>query len=691
MKTRLAIILIAGAVAWDGATGENWVMPHIQLPEITSHPRIACTAEELARLKTAYAGTGPDHKVVVAVVTEAERALTQPLVFPPRGGQHNQWYQCEPCQVGLETVDDTHHQCPKCGKVYTGEPYDDVIFSRRHYANLRKLHAAAWAYAITGRAEFAALAAKVLLGYAERYARYPFHSNDRQQAKSGGHLFEQTLNEAVALATEIGPAWDLVRDSAAFSDKDRETVRANLLRPMLENIARNDKGKSNWQTWHNAAFIWGGTGLDEATWIHRALEDPVNGFAFQMKTSVTDDGMWYENSWGYHFYTLSALVATAEGARRLGIDLWSHPNLKKMFLLPAAYAMADGSLPRFGDDVQSRATGPRDLNECAYRAYRDPALAGMLTDEPIWESVLFGRQPDRHATASRRGSEILRSAGHAILRTHGAAGLTAALTFGPYGGFHGHFDKLSFVFFGFGRELGVDPGRAASQAYRLPIHGNWYKATLAHNAVVVDGHSQQPAAGKLEFFDANAVTVACDAAYPGVKHRRTLCLTDAYLVVLDDLSAEQEHRFDWFYHNRGTAVRCAVTTPEKTPPTGIAGLEYVQNLQAGQTDAGLQVEFDCEDLTTRLLMAGAPGTEIRIGDGVGSSVTNRVPLAMVTRQGKAVRFATVVQPVTKATAPVSELTLKDIAGTTQLTISTGTKRDTLTVGSDGKVTLEGDR
>ena len=38
-----------------------------------------------------------------------------------------------------------------------------------------------------------------------------------------------------------------------------------------------------------------------------------------------------------------------------------------------------------------------------------------------------------------------------------------------------------------GRELGVDPGRARSQAYRLPIHTGWYKATVGHNAVLVDG------------------------------------------------------------------------------------------------------------------------------------------------------------------------------------------------------------
>ena len=74
--------------------------------------------------------------------------------------------------------------------------------------------------------------------------------------------------------------------------------------------------------------------------------------------------------------------------------------------------------------------------------------------------MLLGRTVSPKPKAPALQSQVFAGAGHAILRTQGPAGLTAAFTFGPYGGFHGHFDKLSFVFFGHGQELGVDPGRA---------------------------------------------------------------------------------------------------------------------------------------------------------------------------------------------------------------------------------------
>ena len=167
------------------------------------------------------------------------------------------------------------------------------------------------------------------MGYASRYKTYPYHDSGakigKQASKSGGHLFEQTLNEASALAEEIAPAYDLIHGSKSLSAEDHREIREGLLRPMLENIAKHKTGKSNWQTWHNAAMIWGGAVLGDVAWVRTAIEDPANGFLFQMRASVSEDGMWFENSWGYHFYTLGAMVKIVEGARRLGIDLWRHP------------------------------------------------------------------------------------------------------------------------------------------------------------------------------------------------------------------------------------------------------------------------------------------------------------------------------------------------------------------------------
>ncbi len=706
------VLLTAGMTACLAAQAQEPQMSEVKLPVELKHPFIACTADELARLQKAWAGAGAEHDVVAAVVAQADKALAKPLVFPPRGGQHNQWYQCEACQLALKTVDDTHHQCPQCKKVYSGEPYDDVLYSRVHEGNIHAAYVAAWAFAITGKAEYARLTADVLLGYAQRYSQYPYHlaSRKNDDSSGGGRLFEQTLNEASSMASRIAPAYDLV--AASLSSEQRGQIRQGLLLPMLVSIDRHKAGKSNWQTFHNAAMLWGGAVLGDANWVNKSLSHPEHGFGLQMKVSVSAEGMWYENSWAYHIYTLSGLVKQAEGARRLGVDLWSHPALKKMFTLPARYTMPDGSLPRFGDDAGCTATSAPDLLEYAYREYHDPAIAPLLPPKPIWETVLTGRDANKpFPAAAAAASEVFGGAGHAVLRTQGAAGLTAVMTFGPYGGFHGHFDKLSFVLFGHGREVGVDPGRAASQAYRLPIHTQWYKATVSHNTVLIDGKSQEPAEGKLDFFAANNDYAAAIASLalpaPPNKYvpaeagvfRRALCLTPAYALVVDVVRAPQAGRLDWIYHNRGQAVRCDRAAKPRPLDGGFPGREYINNVLGGEAEGGFVVEFTDAGGPTRVVMAAGGKSEVRIGDGVGGSILDRVPLMIVTRSGSEAVFAAAIEPLKTGDSPRVKsvevraegdgfvVTVGTDAGPEEFTLAA----DALTIVRGGKTVLAGDR
>lgn len=663
-----------------------------------SHPFLACTPEELARLRAAWRDpAAPGHDVLKAIVDFSTNALREPLSFPPRGGQHNQWYQCDACQVALRTIDDTHHQCAKCGKVYTGEPYDDVIMERQHYRNLARMAKAAWSWSITERPEFAADAKAVLLGYSERYQAYPYHTNSRsadsEKNRTGGHLFEQTLNEGYAMALEIAPSFDLIHDAPGFTEVEREKVRGGLLRPMMENVRRNRAGKSNWQSWHNAGIFPAAVLLGDEAIARETIADPKNGFRHQMQVSVSDEGMWYENSWSYHAYTLSALVRHAEYARRCGIDLWSEPRFRRMFELPAQYTMADGSLPRFGDAVGRSSGANNDDLEAAYAAFKSPALLASLSEKPTLGSLLHGREVGRRGPAPKLESHVFPGAGHAILRAQGEAGLTAALTFGPYGGFHGHFDKLSFVFFGHGRELGVDPGRAASQAYRLPIHTHWYKATLSHNAVLVDGKPQAPAKGELLGFSAGhgsaSVVASCTEAYPGVTHRRALVLMSDYLLVLDDLTSDVEHQYDWTYHNRGTSVASDALGPlEPLVPASLPGKEYVRFEGGGKTDKSAHVRFNDGEVTTHLFVAPGGPTEARWGNGPLASVDERVPMVLLTRRGKRVMYAVVIEPVKGQAKPgVQAVALEAKDGKLIATVSRDRGTDTVDLSAEGSPTI----
>jgi hypothetical protein len=627
----------------------------IKLTEPQSWPSVACTADELERLRAAYRSGDPEHEVVAKRVHQAELALERDVEFPPEGGQHNQWYQCDRCQIALETVDDTHHRCPRCGEVYSGYPYDNVIYSRKHSSLTRDMEACAWAYAITGEEKYARRTRDILVGYAQRYTSYPYHSanmgkRDDKPSRSGGHVFEQTLNEASWMLS-VCNAYDLIRVSEVLSEPDHQAIREDFLLKVYENIAKHRAGKSNWQTYHNSAFMLIGGVLNEVDLVRQAIEDSENGFYYQMEVSVLPGGMWYENSWGYHFYTLGAVQRITETARRLGIDLYSTPQVKDMYTVAMDYQMADGTLPRFGDATTSRIPGR--LYESAYHQWKEPLFLSLLPKPPTWDSILYGRTdtPESAGQVTELRSTLKKGAGHAILWADGDEGQSSAvLTFGPFGGFHGHFDKLSFVYFGMDRELGYDPGRARSQAYRLPVHRNWYRVTTSHNTVLVDRASQEGVEGTSELFIASpelsAAAAYTDKAYEGILHRRLLVLRPEFLVVADILTATdgKHHKFDWMYHNRGDRISSDVAHRADEAPEG-QGFEYIEEVRRGATDALIRATVFMDEDRVEVTVNGSPGSEVLLGTGVGESIMDRVPLVFVTRGGQEARFAATIEPV----------------------------------------------
>ena len=123
----------------------------------------------------------------------------------------------------------------------------------------------------------------------------------------------------------------------------------------------------------------------------------------------------------------------------------------------------------------------------------------------------------------------------------GENSIQVTLNYMGYQGGHSHPDQLSMVLYGLGMPLAPDAG---SIKYRLPEQEGWFKQTIAHNALVVDGTSQErSSAGQLtQFINSNAVqmaTVFSDGVYPGVNLERTLLLNDTYLIDMYSASSDQ--------------------------------------------------------------------------------------------------------------------------------------------------------
>lgn len=633
-------------------------MPVYEIPKGLRRPAVACNPEELENLRRAWRGTGPAAELIAACVARAQSRLGRPLDIPPVGAESRAWYTCKDCAVLLvRQADRRSHRCPKCGRVYRDEFLDRVGYIDDHGANLVAAEDAAWAWAVTGEIRYAEYARDMLLAYADRYRVFPLHDWERHDAahlrETAAHIFSSTLEEFMYLSRHIAPALDLIADSPCVSAAQRAHIENDLLAGIVDTLPRWRGDISNWQSWHDAGLIAAGVVAGRADWVNRALNEQNAGFFEQMEKSVSAEGVWYENSWAYHWFTIMALVLVAETARRIGIDLWDHPVFRKMLEAPLVYRMPDGSLPRLGDSTTGFQFGG-DMSECAYHAWGDPLAAEFLPkdESPTWQTVLLGRAERPVVRTVAPPSRAMPSAGHVILRSGGAQGLAALMTFSQPGGVHGHFDKLSFILYGRGREIAVDPGKAST--YALPMHQRWARGTIAHNTVVVDGRCAAPAQGSLELFaDADgwaAASAVCTEAYAGVQHRRLLVLSPRYLLVVDRLAATdgRSRRFDWCYHHLAADIQCDAPLAAAAAPAGHDGAEFMQNVHAGATDEPIRFAFAGEGLCDQAVASPAAGTGVMTAQGPGPECRFLCPMFMLTRSGAAANFAVIIEPAADA-------------------------------------------
>jgi hypothetical protein len=510
------------------------------------------------------------------------------LEIPAEGGQWWHHYVCPTQGVRLEFRPPSTHRCPVDGKTVSGWPYDQVILSDRHDALAAAARDLGLAWQLTGQAAHAEKAAWILTEYAAKYETYKLHDTSNRVSRSGAKAFAQTLDEAIWLI-DIAWAYDLIR--ATLNDSQRQAIENKLLRASAATIRGYDAGASNWQSWHNAAlaaagFAFGDTDLQAAA---------IASFRAQMQRSVLDGGFWYEGAWGYHFYALDALARTAEMAARNGTDLWrEEPALLSLFKTPSRLMFADGSLPMFNDTGALNLFTQDALFEYAYGRTQDPALMAVLGRRGRGRNaLLFGVPELPRAEAAPLESHLFAQAGYAVLRSQ-SNDHAVILKFGPHGGGHGHNDKLGIASYAYGGVLAVDPG---TQAYTAPTHATWDKTTIAHNTMSVDETMQREATGELRWFQQGdgftAVSAEAGPVYPQAKLRRTLVTTAEYSLDLFEGVAtdNQEHVFDWAYHNAGT-VQTELPLEPFHAFRQANGYQHLTGNRAAETAAAWSLTFD---------------------------------------------------------------------------------------------------
>jgi hypothetical protein len=461
---------------------------------------------------------------------------------------------------------DPRHVCSVCGREYAGGLHDRFrLYWYQLWLAERVLHAALLGVLLDD-APCRATAALLLDRYAGQYLRYPNADNVLGPSRP----FFSTYLESIWLL-QLVLALDFLETGAASPELASlgGRVRDRLIAPSAKLIASYDEGMSNRQVWNNAALLASARMLDDRVLFDNALRGR-SGVHGHLVGALLTDGSWYEGE-NYHFFAHRGLWYGARLAREAGYPLPPalDERFQEGFVAPFRTVLPDMTFPSRRDSQYAVSVRqPRFAESCELGlAERDDRrLSGMLArlydetlprgdtgrasssadvernlpatglrrDDLSWRTLLCARPTLPTSFAQPLRSDLLPAQGLGILRRE-SGGVYVSLDYGHSGGGHGHPDRLNLSLVANGERWFDDPGTGSYVDPSL----HWYRSTLAHNAPLVDGHSQPRVHGGLNAYEDNDregwVSAQAELAH-GMVVCRTVVALPGYIV--DELQWE---------------------------------------------------------------------------------------------------------------------------------------------------------
>jgi hypothetical protein len=395
-----------------------------------------------------------------------------------------------------------------------------------------------------------------------------------------------TMDVAIRVANWLW-AFELVADSDAVTNDFLTRLLASFVahaQHIEENLSVYEGGiTTNHTIADYAGLLYLGLMLPEMRAASRWADAGLAGVSSCMQTHTSVDGVDYENSIAYHRLVtemyLSALVLAERNGRAFPAEF--RESLERMVEFTLNYLTPNGQAPLVGDSDDGRwqlladyfRWDPRDHRHLlgpAAAVFDRADFAGAAHASPaaVEEAAWLVGPAAANAVARPQEPPLVLSsrafpAGGRYVMRHGVHhAIVSTDEVGTLGfGNHKHNDILSYELVVSGRSLVVDPGsylylsdRAARASFR---------ATRAHNTLVVDGREQNEmtdpfrmeARARVEVhrWESDADFDFLDATHNGyepARHRRRVGFRKdpfAWLVV-DTIEDTNEHEAESFIH-----------------------------------------------------------------------------------------------------------------------------------------------
>lgn len=442
-----------------------------------------------------------------SILKELEKKINETFCgekLVPKTGVANWtlYYYCPDCSVALKFDRNRpqEHQCPVCGRVFSGEPYDSAWWGIVNSRNCGAVYDMAVLWLAEQEEKYAEKAAGILIEYARNYPNYEIHGDIPYNGP--GRANAQTLDEAVFLRT-FAMAYDILQE--CMTVQEAEMVRDCMLLPGAEFLLKHRHRQiHNHEVIINSAIAVIGLLFNRRDFVETSVYGEY-GILYQLEHGMLPGGMWFEGSFGYHFYALESFFTFEKFALHTPYSLLHHPNYKAMLELPVSFLEPDLNIPMLNDTNYGHMDGMKYLYEFPYRELGGKKLAFMLQtayekeSRDHMEAFLYGADNVERVKENMDAGDFhgqIGTFGHSILR--GADGRYLLFKYDSYGGEHDHYDRLSLSWLAFGKKISRDLG---TTGYGARMHYDFYKNTATHNTMTIGEENQAPVNGELIRFE----------------------------------------------------------------------------------------------------------------------------------------------------------------------------------------------
>jgi hypothetical protein len=575
-----------------------------------------------------------------------------PALPPLEPSEWSHYYYCSECgsELFFSASKPLDHHCPKCCIEYVDPIKDGAWRKMLHDEYLLHLRTAAvLSNLVDDPKPFVEYLRRIILFYATRYEDYP----DRKARLGRSKVMPQMLDEAVwiiGLSTVLrhngGQSW--------FSTEEMEMIREKLFLPAKLLLQPQINHIHNIHAWMASAVAacsaWTG---DKET-----LDWSINGefgLRQQLHRGVNADGIWWEGSMTYHFYTFSALSQHGQTAAESGVSIWDEEKFLSMLKAPILLLHRDGSLPAHNDSKRYFLYKHASAYELGSAIWPDAGLDNVLgrlyrlkseanPDEPFCRdnihALLYGPEELRPVPEPKRESRQLKASGLAILENEC---VRVCLKAGLHNGGHDHRDKLGVDVY---TAHGWQSDDFGSSGYSASITKSWYQQPAAHNLPVINQEKQGVANATITEFSPQHVLAQVDfgqveGAYAHATMTRRLELCSNGWLDTVEIKTPNEADLDWVFHGDGLIQTDLPLTPlEKTNITfgTKAGYDWLRNVMLCSSSEKWQIQWKHGSHVVRLHFEADPNTQVFVATGDSNPVGSDLGVVVVRRRASQTTF-----------------------------------------------------